>query len=474
MPEYDAVIVGSGPNGLAAAVTIAREGRSVLVVEAADHVGGGMRTAEMTLPGFKHDVCSAIHPMGAVSPLFAGLPLKQHGMEWVHADLPLVNPLDGGDAAVLHATIDDTVRANGEGDGWRTLFQPLVDAWPKLADQVLGPPIRAPKHPVPFVKLGLRSLVPTTTIGRRTLGGGKGAALFAGIAAHANTSLTRPLSSPGGLVMTAAGHVGGWPMAKGGSQSIADAFVAHLATFGGKVETGHRVTSLDELPSSKVVVFDTTPWQVLEIAGDRLPSGTVRSYRRFRHGGGSFKVDYALDGPMPWTNDDARRAGTVHVGGTADEIARAEGLVFKGRIPDDPFVLVAQQSLFDGTRAPEGKHTLWAYTHVPNGSTVDMSDRIERQIDRFAPGWRDLVLARHVTPPQSLQLYNDNYRGGDIAGGAPDGLQILFRPRIAVDPYRTGAEGLYICSASTPPGGGVHGMGGFWAATSALKRELKG
>jgi phytoene dehydrogenase-like protein len=470
--EYDAVVVGSGPNGLAAAITIAREGRSVLVIEAADVVGGGMRTSEMTLPGFKHDVCSAIHPMGAVSPLFAGLPLHQHGLEWVHADVPVVNPLDGGDAAVLMPTIDGTVEANGEGDAWRRLFGPLVQAWPKLADQLLGPPVRAPKHPVPFTKLALRSLLPTTTISRRTLGDGRLGALFAGIAAHANTSLGKPLSAPGGLVMTAAGHIGGWPMARGGSQAIADAMVEHLELFGGKVETGRKVSSLDELPASKVVVFDTTPWQVLEIAGDRLPSWTVRSYRRFRHGGGSFKLDYALDGPMPWTNGHARRGGTVHVGGTTDEIAAAEHHVWRGRIPDDPFVLVAQQSLHDPTRAPAGKQTLWAYTHVPNGSTVDMTDRVERQIDRFAPGWRDLVLARHVTPPGSLQLYNDNYRGGDIAGGAPDGFQILFRPRVAVDPYKTGADGLYICSASTPPGGGVHGMGGWWAARSALRHEL--
>jgi phytoene dehydrogenase-like protein len=469
-PEYDAVVVGSGPNGLAAAVTIAREGFSVLVVEAGDLPGGGTRTKELTLPGFRHDVCSAIHPVGAVSPAFRELGLERHGLEWVHPDLPVAHPLDDGSAAELHDSIDDTVAANAEGDGWRRVFAPLVDAWPDLVDQLLGPPLRVPRHPVAFARFGLGALLPVRTTARRRLAGTKSSALFAGIAAHANTSLTQPLSSPGGLVLVAAGHVGGWPMARGGSQSIADALVADLLLHGGRVETAHRVTSIDELPRARVVLFDTTPWQLLDIAGHRLPAVQQWRYRRFRHGAASFKLDYALDGPMPWTAEAPRRAGTVHLGGTVEDIVAAERDVFRGRTPDRPFVLVAQQSLFDATRAPEGKHTLWVYCHVPHGSPVDMTERIERQIDRFAPGWRDLVLARHATPPVALEAYNNNYVGGDIAAGAADRLQIVFRPVIALDPYRTPAEGIYLCSASTPPGGGVHGMCGRWAARSALQQ----
>jgi phytoene dehydrogenase-like protein len=468
--EYDAVVVGSGPNGLAAAITIAREGHSVLVVEAADKPGGGTRTSELTLPGFRHDVCSAIHPVGAASPFFAGLPLSEHGLRWIHPDLPLAHPFDDGTAAELHLTIDDTVDANGEGDSWRRLFQPLVDRWPKLVDQLLGPPLRLPPHPWPFLQFGLRSLPPVTAIARTVLRGPRSGALFVGSAAHANTSLRRPLSAPAGIALMAAGHVSGWPMARGGSQSIADALVGHLQSLGGRLELNRHVASIDELPRSRVVLFDTTPWQLLRIAGHRMPARAHWRYRRFRRGAGSFKLDYALDGPMPWTAEACRRAGTVHLGGAVEEVIDAEQDVWRGRTPERPFVLVAQQSLFDDSRAPAGKHALWAYCHVPNGSPVDMTDRIEAQFDRFAPGWRDLVLARHETPPSALEAYNENYVGGDIAGGASDGLQVLFRPVIAVDPYRTPAEGIYLCSSSTPPGASVHGMCGWWAGRSALRQ----
>lgn len=461
-PEYDAVVVGSGPNGLAAARTIARAGRSVLVVEAAGTPGGGTRTKELTLPGFRHDVCSAIHPIGVTSTALVDLDI-----DWVHPDLPVAHPLDDGTAAELHQTVADTVAANGDGDGWRRLFGPLVDHWPETADAIMGPPVHGPRHPVALTRFGIRSLLPVTATAR--LLGPRSSALFAGITAHANTSLERPLSSAAGMALIAAGHAGGWPLVRGGSQGIADALVADVEAHGGVVECDRPIASIDELPSSRAVLFDTTPWQLLDIAGHRLPAVRRWRYRRFRRGNGSFKLDYALDGPVPWTAPAARRAGTVHLAGELGDVLSAEHDVAHGRIPDRPYVLVAQQSLFDDTRAPAGKHTLWVYCHVPNGSTVDMTERVERQIDRFAPGWRDLVLARHVTPPMGLESYNANYVGGDIAAGAADGLQILFRPVIAVDPYRTGTEGIYLCSASTPPGGGVHGICGWWAAQSALK-----
>ena len=468
-PEYDAVVVGAGPNGLTAAAVLARAGRSVLVVEAASTPGGGTRTAELTLPGFRHDVCSAIHPVGATSPAFAELGLTDHGLEWMHPEVAVAHPLDDGTAGEVHWSLDDTIAANGGGDAWRRLFAPLVRSWPDLADSLLGPPVRGPRHPLTYLRFGVRTLPPVSTVAGSVLRTEREAALFAGIAAHANTSMRRPMSGAGGLVLVAAGHAGGWPAARGGSEAIADALVSVIERHGGRVECDRRIQSIDELPRARALLFDTTPWQLLDIAGDRLPRTRQWRYRRFRHGAASFKIDYALDGPVPWTAEAARRAGTVHLGGTADEVVAAEEDVFKGRVAERPYVLVAQQSLFDPTRAPAGKHTLWVYCHVPLRSTVDMTERIERQIDRFAPGWRDLVLARHVTTPASLETYNPSYVGGDIAGGATDRLQLIFRPIIAVDPYRSGAEHIYLCSQSTPPGGGVHGMCGYWAAQSVLK-----
>jgi phytoene dehydrogenase-like protein len=424
-----------------------------------------MRTAELTLPGFRHDVCSAIFPMAAVSPVLRRLPLDEHGLEWVHPEVAVAHPLDDGTAVALHRSLDDTVAE--VGPGWRRVFGPLVAAGDGLLGDVLGPQPRVPSHPVDLLRFGLRALPPATTVGR-TLGNDRAAALWSGIAAHAITSLSSPLSSAAGIVLTTAGHLGGWPLVRGGSEVLAAALVAHLESLGGRVECGRPVSSLADVPAARALLFDTTPWQLLRIAGDRLPAG---AYRRFRHGSASFKVDYALDGPVPWTADACRRAGTVHLGGSSAEVASAERDVHRGRVPERPMVLVSQQSVADPSRAPAGKHTLWAYCHVPFGSTTDMTERIEAQIDRFAPGWRELVLGRAVSPPAAIEAHTPNAVGGDIAGGATDRLQLVFRPRISLDPHRAPAEGIWLCSSSTPPGAGVHGMCGWWAAQSVLRHQ---
>jgi phytoene dehydrogenase-like protein len=467
-PEHDAIVVGAGPNGMAAATTLAQGGASVLVLEAADTIGGGARTAELTLPGFRHDVCSAIHPMGAVSPYFGSLPLADHGLEWLLPEVQAAHPLGGDRAAVLLRSVEDTAAALGD-PGYARLIGPLVEGWDRLADHLLGPPRRLASRPVQATRFGTRALLPATVTGR-LLSDEPARALFAGIAAHIASRLDRPLTSAAGLVLAVAGHVGGWPVARGGSQSIIEALASYLATFPSHVETGHRVTDIDDLPPARAILFDVTPRQLLAIAGHRLPDRYCKRLESFRYGAGSFKLDYALDGPVPWTAEACRRAGTVHLGGSMAEIAAAERDVHLGRIPERPYVLVAQQSLLDPTVAPEGKHTLWAYTHVPHGSRVDVTQQVEDQIERAAPGFRDLVLARSSRGTAELEAYNPNLVGGDIAGGAADGMQTIFRPVLAARPYRTPDEGIYLCSSSTPPGGGVHGMCGHWAARDALAR----
>jgi phytoene dehydrogenase-like protein len=474
VPEHDAVVVGAGPNGLAAAITLAQAGRDVLVVEAADEPGGGARTYELTLPGFHHDVCSAIHPLGKASPFFAGLPLEEHGLQWLEPEVQAAQAMGGDRAAVLLRSMDETGDALEDRKGWRRLVGPLVEGWDGLAPQLLGYPLRPPRHPVSFLKFGVRSILPAEYLTRAVLGSDQSEALFAGIAAHSIAPPSRLFTGAPGLVLAAAAHTVGWPVAKGGSGSIIAALVAHLDSLGGRIRTGWKVERIEELPSADAVLFDTTPWQLVDIARNRLPDRFRRRLSRFRHGSGSFKVDYALDGPVPWTAEACRRAGTVHLGGTMADIARAETEVARGNHAERPFVLVAQQSMVDRTRAPEGKHTLWAYCHVPFGSTVDMTDRIEAQIERYAPGFRDLVLARVTKGPAELETYSPNYIGGDIAGGASDGLQLLFRPRFGLHPYATPDPGIWLCSSSTPPGGAVHGACGHEAAKALLAAQAKG
>ncbi len=468
MSEYDAVVVGSGPNGLTAAAALAAANRRVLVLEAADEIGGGTRTAELTLPGFHHDVCSAIHPFGAASHAFAELGLAGHGLEWSHPEVALAHPLDGGRVALLHRSLDATVDGLGaDGPAYRKLLGPFVHGWDHIYPLVSGPLLRIPRHPISAARFGLAAARPASWVVRR-FETAEARALLAGNAAHAITRLERPLTAGVGLALMAAGHVAGWPAARGGSQRIADALAAALTDRGGEVVTGTRVTGLADLPPAATVLFDVAPRALASIAADRLPPGYLRRLRSWKHGPAAFKVDWALDGPVPWAAEAARRAGTVHVGGTWEEIAAAEAEVMAGGHPQRPFVLTAQQSVFDPGRAPAGRHGLWGYCHVPNGSTVDMTDRIESQIERFAPGFRDLILARHVITPAQFEEYNPNYVGGDITTGAMSVRQMVARPAPSLDPYSTPASGLYLCSAATPPGGGVHGMCGWHAARSAL------
>ncbi len=468
--HYEAVVVGSGPNGLSAAVNLARAGRSVLVLEAAEVPGGGTRTMELTLPGFLHDVCSAIHPLALASPFFRTLPLEEHGLNWIEPDVQLAHPFDDGTAAVLRRSVQETACSLGpDADAYRTMMQPYLEQADDLFASILGP-FRLPRHPLLLGRFGLAGLQSAVRFARRQFRGDRAPAIFAGMAAHALVPLESPTTAAYGLFLAVLGHTVGWPIAAGGSQRIADALVSLLRSHGGELQTNHRVETLDELPDSHAVVFDLTPRQILKITGTHFPKRYRRQLEHFRYGPGVFKIDYALDGPVPWRAEACRHAGTVHLGGTLDEIARSEHEVGQGRHPERPFVLTAQQSLFDQARAPEGKQTFWAYCHVPNGSTVEMTDRIEAQIERFAPGFRDRVLARHVISPQWLERHNANDVGGDINGGLQDLRQLFTRPATRINPYTTPDPRLFIGSSSTPPGGGVHGMGGYYATQSIIRR----
>jgi phytoene dehydrogenase-like protein len=471
MPDaYDAIIVGSGPNGLAAAITLARAGHSVVVYETNSTIGGGARSAELTLPGFTHDVCSAIHPLAASSPFFKTLPLERFGLEWIDPKIAVAHPLDDGSAACLYKDIDITAeRLPDDSGAYRRLMKPLARNWENLSAEFLQPMLHLPRHPIILAHFGILALCPATLLAKLVFKGEAARALFAGIAAHSFLPLDAPVSSAFALVLGLAGHSVGWPIPRGGSQQISNALAAYLRELGGTIELNRRIESLRALPKSRAILLDVSVWEFLRIAGEELSGRYRRRLQAFRHAPGIFKIDYALNQPIPWKAKACRQAGTIHLGGDIDEIAVTEREVARGKIPERPFVLVAQQSVFDQTRAPRGQHTLWAYCHVPFDCDMDMSDRMESQIERFAPGFRDCVLARHTTAAAELSRSNPNLAGGDISGGAANLAQLIARPILSSTPYRTSITGVYLCSASTPPGGGVHGMCGYHAARLALR-----
>lgn len=468
---YDAIVIGAGPNGLAAAIEIARAGRRVCLYEGHSSVGGGTRSAELTLPGFIHDVCSAVHPLAASSPFFTQLPLEEYGLEFVYPPSSLAHPFDDGTALVVERSLEATAaRLGKDSASYRSVFSPLVKAWDMIAGDVLGP-VGIPRHPIAMARFGLKGIRPAKSFAEARFQEDKTRTLFAGMAAHSFLALDWAGTTAFGLVLGVLAHTAGWPIIRGGSQNLANALAAHFKELGGQIIVNHRVESLTDLPAARAILCDVTPRQLLNLADDTLSPGFRRRLERYRYGPAAFKMDWALNAPVPWKAAECKTAATVHLGGTFAEILTSEWNATHGQHPEKPFVLIAQPSLFDSTRAPAGQHTLWAYCHVPNGSAVDMSDAIENQIERFAPGFRDCILARSVMNPADFERYNPNLIGGDIVGGIQDLAQMFLRPTARM--YSTSKEGLYLCSSSTPPGGGVHGLCGFHAARLALRKNLR-
>lgn len=468
--EYDAIVVGAGPNGLAAAIELARCGKRVCVFEANERIGGGARSSELTLPGFIHDICSAVHPLAVGSPFFKTLSLSESGLEFIQPPAAVAHPFDDGSAVLLHRSIERTAAQLGtDARAYTRLLKPLVDDWEILAPELLGP-IGFPRHPLALARFGLNAIRPAASFLRSRFREDRTRAFFAGSVAHSCLSLDQLGTTAFGLVLVTLGHVVGWPIPRGGAQNISEALAAHFIALGGEIVTGVRVESLTDLPPASCVLFDLTPRQLLRIVGDRFPSRFRNKLSKYRYGPAAFKVDWALAGPVPWRAQECTQAATVHLGGSLAEIEASEKAVWEGKCTDRPFVLVAQSSLFDSARAPEGQHTLWAYCHVPNGSDIEMTERIEAQIERFAPGFRSRILARSVLPPAQLERHNANLVGGDINGGAATISQLFTRPTIHT--YSTPLKDVYLCSSSTPPGGGVHGMCGYHAARTALRKSI--
>lgn len=469
-PSYDAIIIGSGPNGLSAGIVMARAGLKVLMVEAKDTIGGGMRTQEVTLPGFKHDICSAVHPMAALAPIFRELKLEQFGLEWAYPEVSVAHPLDGEEAVILSKSVEETAANLGiDQKAYARMLKPFVPHALALFKDMLKP-LGIPDKPFLFTRFGTKALLPATTFSKLFFKGERAKALFAGCAAHSILPFDKLFTSALGLVFFVSAHAVDWPVAKGGSQAIANAMGKAFESYGGEIQLNTFVEKLDQLPPAKAYLFDTDPLQLAQIAADHLPNSYKRRLRKFNFGPGVFKIDYALREPIPWKDPNCLKASTVHLGGTFAEIAKAEKEAWQGKMSPKPYVLLAQQSQFDSSRSPAGKHTGWAYCHVPHGSTEDMTEIIEAQIERFAPGFKDIVLARYAMNSQAYHAYNANYVGGAVTGGAADITQLFTRPVFRLNPYSTPNPKLWLCSASTPPGGGVHGMCGYHAAKGVLKR----
>ncbi len=471
--NYDAYVIGSGPNGLAAAISLAQKGLKVIIYEAKSSIGGGTRTEELTEPGFLHDVCSAVHPTAAASPFFNTLPLADYGLEWIHPDFPIAHPFDNEEPIIIEQSFDDTLQRLGkDGKNYNALFKELIDSWPYLVNDVFGT-LRVPKHPLTLARFGWYGMFSAKHLSNSIFKSERLKTYFAGLAAHSILPLENAFTSTFGLMLGITAHSVGWPVAKGGSKSITDALAAHFLSLGGTIEVNRHIESIDLLPENKPVLFDLTPRQVATIAGSRIPSAIQSKLKKYVYGPGVFKIDFALSEEVPWSDVECRKAGTLHLGGSFAEISRSEKDIWKGKHNESPYVLISQPSLFDATRAPNGKHTLWAYCHVPAGSTRDMTTEIENQIERFAPGFKDTIISKAVMNTIDFEKYNPNYIGGDINGGAQFVKQLFGRPLLKWNPYKLGDDGIYICSSSTPPGGGVHGMAGFNAAQTVLKNEFK-